>query len=153
MPDLVQMVSLKHGSTRKMTMVLYIVIGFGMFGTFLMMTAERAESLGLRPRARVVDSCLVGVDPVPHPGRSNDPAHGKASLSNVATVTLTVNGLNDAPYAAANFYETDRNTPLTVGGTGGRPSICSATTTSRSLGWSCSPCDRRWCLSVHMLKA
>ncbi len=30
----------------------------------LMMTAERAESLGLRPRARVVDSCLVGVDPV-----------------------------------------------------------------------------------------
>jgi len=30
----------------------------------IMMTAERAESLGLRPRARVVDSCLVGVDPV-----------------------------------------------------------------------------------------
>lgn len=30
----------------------------------LMMTAERAEALGLRPRARVVDTCLVGVDPV-----------------------------------------------------------------------------------------
>jgi acetyl-CoA C-acetyltransferase len=30
----------------------------------LMMTAEKAESLGLRPRARVVDTCLVGVDPV-----------------------------------------------------------------------------------------
>ncbi len=30
----------------------------------LMMTAERAEQLGLRPRARVVDTCLVGVDPV-----------------------------------------------------------------------------------------
>jgi acetyl-CoA C-acetyltransferase len=29
-----------------------------------MMTAERAEQLGLRPRARVVDTCLVGVDPV-----------------------------------------------------------------------------------------
>ena len=30
----------------------------------LMMTAERAEQLGLRPKARIVDTCLVGVDPV-----------------------------------------------------------------------------------------
>ncbi|HEX7131314.1 MAG TPA: steroid 3-ketoacyl-CoA thiolase [Iamia sp.] len=30
----------------------------------LLMTAERAVALGLRPRARVVDTCLVGVDPV-----------------------------------------------------------------------------------------
>lgn len=30
----------------------------------LMMTEERAAALGLRPRARVVDTCLVGVDPV-----------------------------------------------------------------------------------------
>jgi acetyl-CoA C-acetyltransferase len=30
----------------------------------LLMTAERADALGLRPRARVVDTCLVGVDPV-----------------------------------------------------------------------------------------
>jgi len=30
----------------------------------LMMTAQRAEALGLTPRARVVDTCLVGVDPV-----------------------------------------------------------------------------------------
>ncbi len=30
----------------------------------LMMTAKRAATLGLRPRARVVDTCLVGVDPV-----------------------------------------------------------------------------------------
>ena len=30
----------------------------------LLMTAERAEALGLRPRAAVVDTCLVGVDPV-----------------------------------------------------------------------------------------
>ena len=28
------------------------------------MTAEKADELGLRPRARVVDTCLVGVDPV-----------------------------------------------------------------------------------------
>jgi acetyl-CoA C-acetyltransferase len=30
----------------------------------LMMTEERANALGLRPRARIVDTCLVGVDPV-----------------------------------------------------------------------------------------
>jgi acetyl-CoA C-acetyltransferase len=30
----------------------------------LVMTAEKAEALGLRARARVVDTCLVGVDPV-----------------------------------------------------------------------------------------
>jgi acetyl-CoA C-acetyltransferase len=30
----------------------------------LMMTEERAQQLGLRPRARIVDTCLVGVDPV-----------------------------------------------------------------------------------------
>jgi len=30
----------------------------------LMMSAERAEALGLTPKARIVDTCLVGVDPV-----------------------------------------------------------------------------------------
>lgn len=30
----------------------------------LLMTRERADQLGLRPRARIVDTCLVGVDPV-----------------------------------------------------------------------------------------
>jgi acetyl-CoA C-acetyltransferase len=33
-------------------------------GAVLLMTAERADELGLRPRARIVDTCLVGVDPV-----------------------------------------------------------------------------------------
>ena len=30
----------------------------------LLMTAARAKELGLKPRARIVDQCLVGVDPV-----------------------------------------------------------------------------------------
>ena len=30
----------------------------------LLTTPEKAESLGLKPRARIVDTCLVGVDPV-----------------------------------------------------------------------------------------
>jgi acetyl-CoA C-acetyltransferase len=33
-------------------------------GAVLVMTAERAEALGLEPKARIVDTCLVGVDPV-----------------------------------------------------------------------------------------
>jgi len=33
-------------------------------GAVLVMTAEKAEALGLRPRARIVDTCLVGSDPV-----------------------------------------------------------------------------------------
>lgn len=33
-------------------------------GAVLMMTLEKANELGLKPRARVVDNCIVGVDPV-----------------------------------------------------------------------------------------
>jgi acetyl-CoA C-acetyltransferase len=33
-------------------------------GAVLLMAAERAEWLGLRPKARVVDACIVGSDPV-----------------------------------------------------------------------------------------
>jgi acetyl-CoA C-acetyltransferase len=33
-------------------------------GALLLMTAERATQLGLEPRARVVDACIVGSDPV-----------------------------------------------------------------------------------------
>lgn len=33
-------------------------------GAILMMTLEKANELGLKPRARIVDNCLVGVDPV-----------------------------------------------------------------------------------------
>jgi len=47
MPGLVQTVKLKHASTKMMTMVLYIVIGFGMFGTFMMMTTERKYEFGI----------------------------------------------------------------------------------------------------------
>lgn len=47
MPNLVQTVKLKHTSTEMMIMVLYVVIGFGMFGTFLMMTAERTREFGI----------------------------------------------------------------------------------------------------------
>lgn len=47
MPDIVQIMNLKYGNSRKMIMILYAVIGFGMFGTFLMMTAERTREFGI----------------------------------------------------------------------------------------------------------
>ena len=47
MPDVVQIMNLKYGNSRKMIMVLYTVIAFGRFGTFLMMTAERTREFGI----------------------------------------------------------------------------------------------------------
>jgi len=46
-PDLIEMAEMKYASTRIMIMILYAVIGFGMFGTFLMMTAERMREFGI----------------------------------------------------------------------------------------------------------
>ncbi len=46
MPELEQTVNMKVENGKIMIMVLYIVIGFGMFGTFLMMTAERTYEFG-----------------------------------------------------------------------------------------------------------
>jgi ABC-type lipoprotein release transport system permease subunit len=55
-PELVNIMDMKTSSSRLMIMVLYAVISFGMFGTFLMMTQERIReygimlSLGMRKR-------------------------------------------------------------------------------------------------------
>ncbi|MEN8250603.1 MAG: ABC transporter permease, partial [Bacteroidota bacterium] len=46
-PELVQMVEMKYESAAIMIFILYAVIGFGMFGTFLMMTAERMLEYGI----------------------------------------------------------------------------------------------------------
>ena len=47
MPDLVQGIEIDNISGKVMLGVLYAVIGFGMFGTFLMMTAERMYEFGV----------------------------------------------------------------------------------------------------------
>ena len=47
MPDLVQGIEIDNISGRIMVWILYSVIGFGMFGTFLMMTAERMYEFGV----------------------------------------------------------------------------------------------------------
>lgn len=47
MPDLVQGIEIDNISGQLMLWILYAVIGFGMFGTFLMMTAERMYEFGV----------------------------------------------------------------------------------------------------------
>lgn len=47
MPELVQGIEIDNLSSKVMIWILYIVIGFGMFGTFLMMTAERMYEFGV----------------------------------------------------------------------------------------------------------
>jgi ABC-type lipoprotein release transport system permease subunit len=47
MPDLIQGIEIDNISGRVMLWILYAVIGFGMFGTFLMMTAERMYEFGV----------------------------------------------------------------------------------------------------------
>lgn len=47
MPDLVQGIEIDNISAVVMIWILYAVIGFGMFGTFLMMTAERMYEFGV----------------------------------------------------------------------------------------------------------
>jgi ABC-type lipoprotein release transport system permease subunit len=47
MPDLVQGIEIDNISGQVMLWILYAVIGFGMFGTFMMMTAERMYEFGV----------------------------------------------------------------------------------------------------------
>jgi len=47
MPDLVQGIEVDNISGKIMLWILYAVIGFGMFGTFMMMTAERMYEFGV----------------------------------------------------------------------------------------------------------
>ena len=47
MPDLVQGIELDNASGIIMLIILYIVIAFGVFGTIMMMTSERAKEFGI----------------------------------------------------------------------------------------------------------
>lgn len=47
MPDIVQQIELDYISGQVMLWILYAVVGFGIFGTFLMMTNERRYEMGI----------------------------------------------------------------------------------------------------------
>lgn len=47
MPELLQAIAADTGGTVIMLLILYVVIGFGIFGTVMMMTAERSREFGI----------------------------------------------------------------------------------------------------------
>ncbi len=62
----------------------------------LMMTAAKANELGLRPRARIVDQCLVGVDPVLMLTGPIDATHRLLDRTGMAMSDLDTIEINEA---------------------------------------------------------
>ncbi|MGB0839306.1 MAG: ABC transporter permease [Chitinophagales bacterium] len=46
-PEIIQQIELKKSSSNALLFILYLIIGFGIFGTILMMTAERRKEFGV----------------------------------------------------------------------------------------------------------
>jgi acetyl-CoA C-acetyltransferase len=65
-------------------------------GAVLMMTREKAEALGLRPRARVVDACLVGCDPVLMLTGPIDASHRLFERTGLGMADMDVVEINEA---------------------------------------------------------
>ncbi len=62
-------------------------------GALLLMTAEKADALGLTPRARIVDTCVVGSDPVlmltgPIPATERLLARNKLTVDDIDLVEI-----------------------------------------------------------------
>jgi acetyl-CoA C-acetyltransferase len=62
----------------------------------LLMTAAKAKDLGLRPRARVVDQCLVGVDPVLMLTGPIDATHRLLDRTGLSMADIDVVEINEA---------------------------------------------------------
>lgn len=62
----------------------------------LMMSAEKAEELGLTPRARVIDTCLVGVDPVLMLTGPIDATHRLLARNNRSITDVDLFEINEA---------------------------------------------------------
>lgn len=65
-------------------------------GAVLLMTREKAEALGLRPRARVVDTCNVGVDPVLMLTGPIDATYHLLKRTGLAMSNIDVTEINEA---------------------------------------------------------
>src|SRR5690606_24950458 len=61
MPELVQAIQADYGSSFIILLILYMVVGFGIFGTVLMMTAERTYELGVMTAIGTPKSRLAGI--------------------------------------------------------------------------------------------
>jgi acetyl-CoA C-acetyltransferase len=62
----------------------------------LVMTAEKAAALGLTPKARIVDTCLVGVDPVLMLTGPIDATHRLLERTGLSMDDIDVTEINEA---------------------------------------------------------
>ncbi|HKA04072.1 MAG TPA: steroid 3-ketoacyl-CoA thiolase [Acidimicrobiales bacterium] len=86
----------------------------------LMMTEERAAELGYTPKARIVDTCLVGVDPVLMLTGPIDATHHLLERTGLAMTDIDVVEINEAFASVVLAWEKELNPdPDTVNPNGG----------------------------------
>jgi acetyl-CoA C-acetyltransferase len=89
-------------------------------GAVLMMTAEKAAALGLTPKARIVDTCLVGVDPVLMLTGPIDATHRLLERTGLKMSDITVTEINEAFASVVLAWQKELNPdPDTVNPNGG----------------------------------
>jgi acetyl-CoA C-acetyltransferase len=89
-------------------------------GAVLIMTADKAKALGLTPKARIVDSCLVGVDPVLMLTGPIDATHRLLERSGLKMSDIAVTEINEAFASVVLAWQKELNPdPDTVNPNGG----------------------------------
>jgi acetyl-CoA C-acetyltransferase len=89
-------------------------------GAVLLMTAEKASALGLTPKARIVDTCLVGVDPVLMLTGPIDATHRLLERSGLKMSDIAVTEINEAFASVVLAWQKELNPdPDTVNPNGG----------------------------------
>jgi acetyl-CoA C-acetyltransferase len=89
-------------------------------GAVLIMTAEKAAALGLTPKARIVDSCLVGVDPVLMLTGPIDATHRLLERTGLKMSDIAVTEINEAFASVVLAWQKELNPdPDTVNPNGG----------------------------------
>jgi acetyl-CoA C-acetyltransferase len=86
----------------------------------LMMTREKADALGLTPRARVVDTCLVGTDPVLMLTGPIDATHRLLERNGMTIGDIDVTEINEAFASVVLAWQRElQPDPATVNPNGG----------------------------------
>ncbi len=89
-------------------------------GAVLVMTPEKAAALGLKPRARIVDTCLVGSDPVLMLTGPIDATHHLLERNNMAMSDIDLVEINEAFASVVLAWQQELDVdPATVNPNGG----------------------------------
>jgi acetyl-CoA C-acetyltransferase len=89
-------------------------------GAVLLMTREKADALGLRPRARIVDTCLVGSDPVLMLTGPIDATQHLLARTGLAMSDIAVTEINEAFASVVLAWQQELDAdPATVNPNGG----------------------------------